>query len=352
MTVAGFAPRVLEEMRDGWLQCLDEDGVFYYNERTQQASVALPLELGGLAEAEQVKLASTVQHQAKPLNTDSSAAAAPAAPPVKAPKKSVIKKRDNPVVKLQLGDWMVCEDESGEYFFDAATQTALSTPPEAFVQLYEEFQALEEKRLELEKVRSEREGLESRIATSVEMSTSPPAPAAAGAPAAAKPAVPVASVFEFPTHVHSPGTSASSSTARAASPSTQLTQADGKQRKRIVPTEQAPTQRRQVQVHSVQPASSRVVTSRRVEPVRSQLAAPAPRVTQRASSPLQEQPLRRCASERAPLRVDRVRSLDPAKTCTGQPMASAVRSYTPRVRVQSSSAAAGGMPQLSARRRT
>jgi len=144
-------------MREGWLRCVDEDGVFYYNEQTHQASVALPMELGGLAEAT-VLSAKPAQSAATLENAKAQSS--------KAPVRSAIKKRDSPVVKWQFNDqWMVCQDDSGEYFFDTSTQSSISEPPEALVHLYNEWQILEEQRQELEKVRSERESLEQKLSS-------------------------------------------------------------------------------------------------------------------------------------------------------------------------------------------
>lgn len=97
---------VLRKLDGGWLQCQDEQGVFFYNEATRESSVDVPPTLMMPAKASSYQPQSTVQAQM------------PLAAPV-----------GQPTVKGQIGDWMICEDAQGEFYFNKVTQQAFDDVP-------------------------------------------------------------------------------------------------------------------------------------------------------------------------------------------------------------------------------
>mmetsp|Transcript_51369 Transcript_51369/g.122057 ORF Transcript_51369/g.122057 Transcript_51369/m.122057 type:complete len:568 (-) Transcript_51369:62-1765(-) len=106
------ASRVLRELPFGWLECLHSEGIFYYNQDTLRASVELPDELIG-----RVDEPAALQE----IGTAGVAADGESAS----------------VVKMQLGDWMVCEDGQGEFYWHVPTQQSFDDPPPELVQLYD-----------------------------------------------------------------------------------------------------------------------------------------------------------------------------------------------------------------------
>jgi hypothetical protein len=98
--------QVLRKLDGGWLQCQDEQGVFFYNEVTRESCVDVPPALMMPAKASSYQPQSAVQAQM------------PQAAPV-----------SQPTVKAQIGDWMICEDAQGEFYFNKVTQQAFDDVP-------------------------------------------------------------------------------------------------------------------------------------------------------------------------------------------------------------------------------
>mmetsp|Transcript_33377 Transcript_33377/g.74387 ORF Transcript_33377/g.74387 Transcript_33377/m.74387 type:complete len:575 (+) Transcript_33377:122-1846(+) len=117
------ASRVLRELAHGWLECLHSEGVFYYNQDTLRASVEIPDELVGLVQP------TSIQDQCA-LNG------------VQA------EEEQTSVVKMQLGDWMVCEDAQGEFYWHVPSQQSFDNPPPELVRLYDQSLLEEERRLQ------------------------------------------------------------------------------------------------------------------------------------------------------------------------------------------------------------
>jgi len=109
--------QVLRELSAGWLQCQDAQGIYYYNQVTQQTSDDVPAELRAPA------------HPPASMQSQSMACAQQAQMPQGA--------ATNPAkLKQQLGDWMICEDAQGEFYMNARTQQSFGQPPAELVQLY------------------------------------------------------------------------------------------------------------------------------------------------------------------------------------------------------------------------
>jgi hypothetical protein len=106
---------VLQQLGQGWLQCQDQEGIFYYNSVTKQESVDVPMEL---------RPAMQVAPQY-----------APAAQAVPAPAEP-----EKPVVKMQFGDWMVCEDSQGEFYYHELSKQSFDTPPPELVEVFKAHQ--------------------------------------------------------------------------------------------------------------------------------------------------------------------------------------------------------------------
>jgi len=109
--------QVLRELGGGWLQCQDAQGVYYFNQVTQQSSDDLPAELRTPAQPP-----ASMQGA---LNSYAQQAQQPEAAPASKPK-----------LKQRLGEWMICEDAQGEFYMNARTQQSFDQPPPELVQLY------------------------------------------------------------------------------------------------------------------------------------------------------------------------------------------------------------------------
>jgi len=106
--------QVLRQLQGGWLECLDAQGVYYYNQHTQQTSEAVPPEaMGGQAPAAQAPMA----------------APAPAPAPAAQPQA---------VTKMQIGCWTVAEDAQGEFYFNQQTGQSYDQPPAELLALVQQ----------------------------------------------------------------------------------------------------------------------------------------------------------------------------------------------------------------------
>jgi len=109
--------QVLRELGDGWLQCKDAQGIYFFNQVTQQTSVDVPAELRAPAQppaATQCQSSAYVQQAQAPQGASANQAR----------------------VKQQLGEWMICEDAQGEFYMNQRTQQSFDQPPAELVQLY------------------------------------------------------------------------------------------------------------------------------------------------------------------------------------------------------------------------
>eukprot|EP00413_Alexandrium_margalefii_P045478 CAMPEP_0204588046 /NCGR_PEP_ID=MMETSP0661-20131031/48398_1 /ASSEMBLY_ACC=CAM_ASM_000606 /TAXON_ID=109239 /ORGANISM="Alexandrium margalefi, Strain AMGDE01CS-322" /LENGTH=184 /DNA_ID=CAMNT_0051597823 /DNA_START=62 /DNA_END=616 /DNA_ORIENTATION=- len=96
------AAQVLRQLQGGWLECLDAQGIYYYNELTLQTSEAAP------------------------------AAAFGPTPVAQAPVQA-----SAAVTKMQIGVWTVAEDAQGEFYYNQQTGQSFDHPPQeilAFLQ--------------------------------------------------------------------------------------------------------------------------------------------------------------------------------------------------------------------------
>jgi len=109
--------QVLRDLGAGWLQCQDAQGIYFYNQVTQQSSVDVPVEL-------KAPLQPPVSMQSQPLSGAQQPHMSQGAPASQAK------------LKQQLGNWMICEDAHGEFYMDARTQQSFDQPPAELVQLY------------------------------------------------------------------------------------------------------------------------------------------------------------------------------------------------------------------------
>jgi hypothetical protein len=109
-------PQILRELPGGWLQCQDEQGVYFFNEVTQESCVDVPAAL---------RQQQAAPKQPQPMVYTQPAQSAPAAA------------AGQPKVKEQIGDWMICEDAQGEYYINARTQQSFDQAPAELVQLYQ-----------------------------------------------------------------------------------------------------------------------------------------------------------------------------------------------------------------------
>lgn len=131
-TTAAPAPQVqvLSKLGAGWLQCQDNQGVFFFNEVTRETSVDVPAALRAPA---------AFQPQSTPqVQPPGFASFQPQVmPQVQQTQAQQLAPSSNPRLKEQIGEWMICEDEQGEYYVNSRTQQSFSQPPQELVQQYQ-----------------------------------------------------------------------------------------------------------------------------------------------------------------------------------------------------------------------
>eukprot|EP00411_Alexandrium_monilatum_P052734 CAMPEP_0175423538 /NCGR_PEP_ID=MMETSP0095-20121207/48315_1 /TAXON_ID=311494 /ORGANISM="Alexandrium monilatum, Strain CCMP3105" /LENGTH=164 /DNA_ID=CAMNT_0016722801 /DNA_START=26 /DNA_END=516 /DNA_ORIENTATION=+ len=111
--MAASAPQVLRQLQNGWFECLDAQGVYYYNEHTQQSSEAVP--------AAAMKSASY--------------GAPAAAPMAQAPVAAPVAQGPAAMTKMQIGVWNIAEDAQGEFYCNTITGETYDQPPPELLSL-------------------------------------------------------------------------------------------------------------------------------------------------------------------------------------------------------------------------
>jgi len=126
--MAGQA-QVLRDLGSGWQECLDSQGVFYFNSLTGQSEDSLPQ---GVAGASLVYQHQQVAAQVQPAQYT-------AAPyPATACQLQGVQAQplqEEATVKMTVGVWSVCEDQQGEYYHNGTTGQTFDSPPPEFVEL-------------------------------------------------------------------------------------------------------------------------------------------------------------------------------------------------------------------------
>lgn len=129
---------VLADLGLNWLQCRDAQGIFFFNQETQQSRDTYPVELqGGQDPYQQAQY----QVQGAPPVYQYQAGL----PPVQVTGGSHMADFQqtglHTVEKLRLGNWVICEDDQGEFYHDAMTGQSYDAPPHDLVVLYQQYNA-------------------------------------------------------------------------------------------------------------------------------------------------------------------------------------------------------------------
>jgi len=132
-SVAGQS-QVLRELGGGWLQCKDEQGIFFFNQQTQQSSDVVPPELAGVAAQLQLggggQTAALQQPQLQPKQMQAQFQVQQ----IQAQQEQQTAAQTKQ--KLTLGPWIVCEDSQGEFYYHTPSGQSFDQPPQELVQLY------------------------------------------------------------------------------------------------------------------------------------------------------------------------------------------------------------------------
>jgi hypothetical protein len=123
---ASAEPQVLRDLGAGWLQCQDNQGIFYFNQVTQQSSDDLPAELRTPAQVVQAPVQPQFMGYAQQ------------------PQMPQIAPASQATVKQQIGDWLICVDALGEFYVNARTQQQLDQAP---AELLYQVQAAQQQKL-------------------------------------------------------------------------------------------------------------------------------------------------------------------------------------------------------------
>jgi hypothetical protein len=144
--VAAASPQVqvLRDLGGGWLQCQDDQGVYFFNEVTGESSVDVPAALRAQAQPASYQpqsVAYAQQAQTASYQPQSVAYAQQAQPaPYQPQSVAYAQQVSEPKLKEQIGDWMICEDAQGEFYVHARTQQSFDKPPAELVKLYQSIQ--------------------------------------------------------------------------------------------------------------------------------------------------------------------------------------------------------------------
>mmetsp|Transcript_171 Transcript_171/g.385 ORF Transcript_171/g.385 Transcript_171/m.385 type:complete len:204 (-) Transcript_171:155-766(-) len=107
--------QVVRELNNEWLECIDDQGLYYFNKISQQAVDEMPAEAGAAPQYAQVQ-PQVLQDQAPVVQEQ-----APQAPALR---------------KMIIGQWSVMEDANGIFFHNAETQQQSNEVPPEIAQVY------------------------------------------------------------------------------------------------------------------------------------------------------------------------------------------------------------------------
>eukprot|EP00930_Biecheleria_cincta_P044660 TRINITY_DN3073_c0_g7_i1.p1 TRINITY_DN3073_c0_g7~~TRINITY_DN3073_c0_g7_i1.p1 ORF type:complete len:232 (+),score=72.80 TRINITY_DN3073_c0_g7_i1:55-750(+) len=125
---AAAAPQVLRELNNNWLECMDEQGVYYFNQATQQSSDYMP------ADAQDAQA-----QYAQPLGQG--AAGFQQVQPIQPvqyaqPAQQAVQSAQPARKKMIIGSWWVMEDAQGVFFLNSETQQELNEVPPELANIY------------------------------------------------------------------------------------------------------------------------------------------------------------------------------------------------------------------------
>jgi len=153
---AAAAPQVLRELGNSWLECMDEQGVYYFNSATQQSSDFMPADAND-AQAQMPMVEANPEAQygdqvfqqlphtqqigepnqpavqyAQPAVQYAQPAAQPQyAQPAAQPTQPSVQSAQPARKKMIIGEWWVMEDAQGVFFVHSQTkQESNEVPPE------------------------------------------------------------------------------------------------------------------------------------------------------------------------------------------------------------------------------
>lgn len=139
---------VLEELGSGWVLCQKQNiqgDIFFFNCETHEVSESPPAEINvatppdALPPSEASTRAST-QRLSGPV--------------VKAPMEEMQIQQPPATVMAECGNWLICEDSLGEFYYHVPTNQAYDEPPPELVYLYQQ-QEEEHRNSQLEQLRQQ-----------------------------------------------------------------------------------------------------------------------------------------------------------------------------------------------------
>jgi len=116
--------QVLRDLGSGWQECLDTQGVFYFNSVTGQSQDTLPQEFAKVEPVYQQEVQPEAPYAVQGVQGVQGQPAGP----------------EEATVKMQLGVWSICEDNQGEFYHNATTGQTFDQPPPELLELYEQSQ--------------------------------------------------------------------------------------------------------------------------------------------------------------------------------------------------------------------
>jgi len=108
---AASQSQVLREFPGGWLQCRDAQGIYFHNSATKQSLDQPPPEIAHLVAGSHVPTMAAPQQQLPPQQAPAAAQAGPQ------------------VMKEFPGNWLQCKDAQGIFFHNSVTKQSLDNPP-------------------------------------------------------------------------------------------------------------------------------------------------------------------------------------------------------------------------------
>jgi len=126
--------KVIDALGDGWVMCQRQNvagDIFYMNVNTHEVSTDPPA--GGSPPAPASRV---LTRPAKGASSYTASTASTTSKGLMTPSGSAVDQQPASAVIVEFGDWAVCEDKLGEFYFHWPTNQSYENPPVELLQLY------------------------------------------------------------------------------------------------------------------------------------------------------------------------------------------------------------------------
>jgi len=144
--------KVIEALGDGWVMCQRQNvagDIFYMNVNTHEVSTDPPA--GGSPPAPPLPRG-MLTRPAKGASSYTASTASTTSKGLMTPSGSAVDQQPASAVIVEFGDWAVCEDKLGEFYFHWPTNQSYENPPVELLQLYKAHKQEDERMNQLRQV--------------------------------------------------------------------------------------------------------------------------------------------------------------------------------------------------------